>query len=551
MEEDDEGGDDDENTSDEGSGDGSGDEDSDGEGSGNGSDNGAEEDGGESVFSGHGTICRATDVSYSLASISSGAGACISIYNMEDEAMPEEFRKELNQLKVGHRTDDNKFDGESTIMSMTNEQWKEMKPKLTTRVCGPAEQAKEETDRRSMAFIHMGNIFDIKLVDDDKKNGFGVILDNGRELEPLILNTFNITLTLLTVFGLVVFLVYGLFSEFAVIRKLDMIAEAAYGALVEGEEEEYEDYYTGSRNAHPEKRRDRGKNELITMATLAAQTVEKNGRELEKKQDLLCLEKMQSSLIADQIRLLELYSGRHGEELMPVFLNKKKKARVKTDKERVFYSPAGELSADVFTFDRVINDPFAIELFKHFAVTNPETHEISYPAEKPLLFLLSTLFYRSMADVACTNARVDCIRGIIEEFFGVQASLGVVTKNSEQKNELGMSDAARTTLLANAKKCIASRRPTKSLFDESSASVREHLENDVFPLFQKSSAFCIARSLMLQKAKLHENAATIETKYSDDSVSNAVDQKKLLKELNNASSGEYLSHSALLFFNGL
>jgi len=506
----------------------------------------------------HGTMCRATDIVLSLDGISSGAGACISIYNLASDDVPDDFRAEFESISVGERTDDNKYNGGYTLKALKGKKWEEAE--LPFRRCGPAEQTKANISKRSLSFLHMANAHRVLIGDDEKKNGLGIILDNARELEPLVAENFNLLDINISAFGLIVFFAFGLITECCVIRKLDTIAEAAYGALVEGEEDEYDDYYSGSKNVHKEKRpKERGKNELITMATLAAQNVEKNGKELGRKKNLLIVEKMHSSLLADQFRLLGLYCDRqHEDDAVPNVKGKKKKSKSASAKvdDSQFYSSSADLATQDITFDRVLNDPFSLEMFKNFCIEDPKTKLPKYPARQSLLFLLSSLFYRSMSDVAI-DARVECIKGIVEEFFGVQVSLRSTKglKNiSKGDDDLGISDSARRTLFANAGKCIASRRPTKSLFDESSSAVHDHLEHDIFPQFVKSPEFSLVRISLAQKSVIQKTTDAVEAAAKDSTrteLSLADPEKESqLRGIDNSSGGAVLSHGALKYFSG-
>jgi len=511
------------------------------------------------LISSHGTMCRATDIVLSLDGISSSAGACVSIYNMADnDDIPDEFREKFEALKVGERTNDNKFDGDYTLQVMKNGQWNSSM--LSLRVCGPAEQANANITLRSLSYLHMANAGKLIIKGDEKNNGLGIILDNARELEPILVTNFGTINVNLMVFGVILFLAFGLITECCVIRKLDTIAKAAYEALVEGEEE-YDDYYTGSKNSHKSEKqhRDRGKNELITMATLAAETVEKNRIEYERKQNLLVVEKMQSSLAADQLRILELFCDRHGDDVITTLFKskKKKKARAANSRRSSTSSTSSMFSASTLdlgtneniTLDRILNDPFSLEIFKNFSVQDPNTHKFSFPARRNLLFLLSTLFYRSMADVACTDARVECVKGIIGEFFGVEASIGSKRMTAIKNDDLGISDAARKTLLANAANCIASRRPTKSLFDDSSSVVRENLERTVFPLFRKSPEFSLVTLVLSHKALIQKKSDEVK-QTTQDEANNNVEKEKILREYLNVSGGSNLSLGSLKHFAG-
>jgi len=528
----------------------------------------------------YGSVCRATDIRFSLESISSGAGACISLYNMADKDMPPEYREEFDKLDPGERTENNNFKGDSFV-GVANKDWKP--PKYPVRMCGPAEKLKADVTPRSLTFFHLKNYPGAGTNVPGRENGFGFVLDNNREIEPMVDYVFVTTLVILVTFGLTVFIAYGLFAEFGVIRKLNLIAEAAYEALVEGEEEEYDDYFgknssTRGRSSsktssnrgknssyHGDKipRKERGKNELIGMATVAAQALQKNRAELEKKQNLLRIEKLQNSLVADQLRLLALYCTRNENDLSHLLKGRrgKRKTRVKTNPSEnvtTFFSKSSIIDMGAITLDRVLGDPFAIEIFKNFTVVDPETRVVRHPARKALLFLLSTLYYRSMCDAASNDARIECLKGIIEDFFGINASIGVgaVLKKREgrrQGDSLGISDAARTTLLANAAKCISSRRGSKTLFDETSTAVRDHLNKEIFPIFMKTYAFTLVRIMLEQKNVLHDKAEEVETQF-DEEKSDSEARQDLeqiaaeMREMDNNTDGTRLSRSAFKFF---
>jgi len=286
-------------------------------------------------------------------------------------------------------------------------------PEEPERICGPAERLLVDSSSRSLLYLVMDDDFAV----DNGKNCFGLLLDNAREMKTTLDNSTVGVLMFMFLFAVLVFVVYGLFTQFAVLRKIDIIAETAYNTLVGNE---YDSYYNKSARPSKEKHRDSSQNEFIHMATLAAQTVEKNMAEYDKKKECLLLEKIHSSVVADQLRLLALYCGRTEDDFEAILLTKRKKDKHKKRRlnDRSFFSvDVGQVLSETITLEHIVNDPFAVEMLKNFSVKDPLTNRTKYPARRSVLFLLSAMFYRSMSHGVCTQARLDCIKDIIDELF--------------------------------------------------------------------------------------------------------------------------------------
>jgi len=513
----------------------------------------------------HGFVCRAVDIRSSLATISAGAGACISVYSLLNPDVPESDREhfsKIKEFKVWEPVETNKFNGEYSV-ELVKEGGEWEPPSKSLHVCGPAEVGMSTITPRTLSFFRVSNMYDIKSGNDAKMSGFGLIIDNPRDLEPVTITLLRTAKIILLVFGVTVFLVYGLFTEFSVIRKVNNIAEAAYSALID-EEEDYDGYYY-QKAGEKEKGKRHGKNEILFMATVAAKALEGNEKDLKKKRTMLFVEKMQSSLVADELRLLALYCDRSEEDL---------EALVKVDDDRkrkiiqrpmmrrdssVFFSLAKEDPQLSITLDRVLNDPFAIEMFKNFTIFNPQTDAIVYPARRCLLFMLSVLFYRSLGGVASKETCLECLKGIVEEFFGYKGDTVSVSKANNIGEDIGVPETIRRNLLASVAKCVSSKRPNKAIFDDSYNAVRDHLNNVIYPLFAASPAFSIVKVVLSQKSVIYEQQQAVEARMkadknekNDQDFSLGVEQeKRVVREMNNTSDGTRLSYGALRFFTGV
>jgi len=517
----------------------------------------------ESVI--HGYLCRATEIHSYLEGISAGAGACISMFNMvSDEDIPKEF----DELKVGKRTKENKFDGDVTVLSVKTDDWEA--PSWPTRMCGPAELLQANSSTRTLLYFRLSDSYVVS--SDDKKVGFGFIFDNPRDLEPILDENFLVNAIALEVFGFLMFLAYGLFTEFAVLRKLNLISKATYEALVENNDDDYEDYYTKPSNHGKKKEGEQqGSNEIFRMATLAAQTLEKNASDLKKKKNDLILEKMQSSLFTDQLRLINLYCARSDPDMVTLMEAKNGKS-VKSRRQKnsrpqqvrksrsIFFTDVKRIRSEAVTLERVLNDPFAMELLKNYCVKDSLTHKIRYPARRCLLFLLSALFYRSLAENSTTENRIECLKSIMEEFFAPNPlNSGSIKSTIVADEDLGIPDSLRATLYARGCKYISQRKAGKSLFDEACNAVREHLARVIFPSFTRTPAFKIIEEMFAEKNKLFERVETYEFRRTsnksrlfgnDDSSSSSEaneeeDFQKELIEMRNTTEGTQLSRKAL------
>ena len=505
----------------------------------------------------HGYLCRATEIHSYLESISAGAGSCISLFNMvSDEDTPKEF----DDLNAGKRTKENKFDGGVEVISVETKEWKA--PSWPTRMCGPAELLHANSTTRTLLYFRLSDGFAVS--SDGKKSGFGFIFDNSRDLEPILDENFLVNSIGLEVSAVVMFLVYGLFTEFAVIRKLNMIAKATYEALVESNDDDYEDYYTKPSNHDKKNSSERGSNEVLYMATLAAQTLEKNASELKKKKNSLVLEKMQSSLIADQLRLITLYCGRADPDLVSLMEAKAgkggKKNRLKYSPPKqlrksksIFFQDVKRVRSEAITLERIMNDPFAMELLKNYCVKDSLTRKIRYPARRCLLFLLSALFYRSLSEGSTIENRIDCLKSIMEEFFAPDPNGGAIKSTIVADDDLGISDSLRASLYARGCKCISQKKPKKTLFDEACNAVRDHLNRVIFPSFSRTPAFTVIEEMFTERNKLYDRVEMSEQRFARSSNGQTVqaseeeDFQKDLYMMKNTTDGTQMSRNAFRY----
>jgi len=511
----------------------------------------------------HGYLCRANDLRIYLESISVGAGACVSMFNMENSKnIPKRIRESFGTLNPGKRADDNKFVGDVSFSFVDiggSDDWKE--PEWPSRMCGPAELLESEVTTRTVLYFRLQNDFDVSS-EEYKGSGFGFIFDGVRDLEPALDKNYIHNFLLLEIFSIVLFAVYGLFTEYAVLRKLDIIAAAAYESLVmsKKEEEEEVDYYVSSRNN--KKKEEKGSNEIVRMATLAAETLAKNAIDLKKKKGLISCEKMRSSLAADRLRLLTLYCGRSEEDVVSAAKKRlygdasdaekrslRRRKPLRRSRSLFFQDEEEETFSSAVTLDRVMNDPFALEMFKNYCVKDPISRKIRHPARRCLLFLLCATYFKSLADSAPTQLRIDCIRVIIDEFFTSYSKSGTSGHATLAEDDIGVPDSIRSALYGRGAKCISMKKPSKSLFDDACTAVRNHLDRVVYPAFKKTPVFILIESMFSEEDRLEQKVKSLMQSSRSmqpidraDGTFNSDSSKKDLEDMENSTDGTKLSH---------
>jgi len=503
----------------------------------------------------HGYFCRITDIRRYMVELSSGSGSCLTLYNLVVSDF-NSSRTKYAAIPKGKAESGSKYKGAYVIESVETKKW--APPAFPIRFCGPAEMPKANSAKRSLVAFHLESDFGVDNGRDTNFSGYAVVLDTPEELKPMVTDLFAYMPILVVCLGLVLFIVYALFTEFKILREVNAIAKVAYKSFIENNEEYYKN------KAH-------SKNEIIQMATLAAANIKQNMKEIESRTNELGAEKMQSSVVADQLRLLSLHCARSssfdvmfGGELV---LDEKDKAKLRR-KGGVIVGD-GQVIKESISFDRVLNDPFSIEMFKSFTVEDPQTGVVTFPARKSLLFILSVLYYRSLFDSqSSVKSRLECIQGILDEFLTASDPVNTSDMSGYREDPLGLSDALSTKLILDASMCMSTRRPKKELFDDAASNVREYLRKNVYPKFMKSPAFLIVRIVFAEKSKMRENvdfeldipkyepsSSDMAKRYGmhDDassltgaSVASKSDRTKM-RDIVNISEGTLLSHRAFSY----
>jgi len=440
----------------------------------------------------HGWLCRAMDLRRYLDDIASSSGACFSLYNLASNSTDDMVRKEFGSLSLGRRTSENKYEGNYSIYAVVKGEWEYVPWPI--RHCGPAELLNANSSRRTSLSYRLPSDFGFDEGKTGDHFGFAVTIDCDREFEPRVDETFLVADLFLVIFGLILFIVYGLFTEFRVIHNLEIISKAAYKSFVK-HETGYQEYY--KKKGKKDDDESSNKNVIFQMATIAAMTITKNMKQLEMARNDLHNERILSSLIVDELRLLSLHCSR----TVPFLEHHKKKDKRK--RRSGVGADAGLILKENVTYERVINDPFCIEMFKNFSVEDPKTGKICYPARRALLFLLSVLYYRSMSETTTIRSRVNCVKGILDEFFTSPTSNSGSPLPCDDEGELGIPESMVIALNEDCKHAMANRKLGRNLFDESAAIVREYLKKDIFPQFVKSDAFTIVRIVLAQASKIH------------------------------------------------
>jgi len=401
-------------------------------------------------------------------------------------------------------------------------------------MCGPAELLDANSSTRTLFYFRLPNEFTVSS-DKSKNSGFGLIFDNARELEPILTKNFIVDIVALEVFGLILFIFYGLFTEFAVLRQLDIISEITYEALVQSKNY-YQEYYSKSSGSKDQAGNE--KNEIVRMATLAAEAFENNVSDLKRKRNEIVIQKVESSFSADELRLISLYCGRPEEEFEVIRGRRRGRKKLKGKQLRahgfVFLIDVGQASTGIITLDTVLNDPFALEIFKNYCVRDPMTHKLQYPARRSVLFLLSVLFYRSLAETGDTETRIQYMKTICEDFFG---GIEGLSQKSNCLDDIGLSPAIRANLFALAEESISTKRLKKTIFEEACHAVHEYLENIVFPKFTRSIAFSLVKATLGRKEALFQCLEPTKNRMGASSTSK--NQELLL--LKNETNGTVLS----------